>query len=50
MRAAFALMRDARFNILAPLDHAGYARARRTMVKAILATDLGRHMAYGTIK
>ena len=46
VRAAFALMRDARLNILAPLDHAGYARARRTMVKAILATDLGRHMAY----
>ena len=46
VRAAFALMRDPKLNILAQLDHAGYARARRTMVKAILATDLGRHMAY----
>jgi hypothetical protein len=46
VRAAFALMRDPRLNILAPLDHAGYARARRTIVKAVLATDLGRHMTY----
>ena len=44
VRAASALMRDPRLNILAPLDHAGYARARRTIVKAVLATDLGRHM------
>ena len=46
VRAAFALMRDPRLNILAPLDHTGYARARRTIVKAVLATDLGRHMTY----
>jgi len=46
VRAAFALMRDPKLNILQPLDHAGYARARRTIVKAVLATDLGRHMTY----
>ena len=46
VRAAFALMRDPELNILQPLDHAGYARARRTIVKAVLATDLGRHMTY----
>jgi hypothetical protein len=46
VRAAFALMRRPELNILAPLDHAGYARARRTIVKAVLATDLGRHMTY----
>ena len=46
VRAVFALMRRPELNILAPLDHAGYARARRTIVKAVLATDLGRHMTY----
>jgi len=46
VRAAFALMRDPKLNILQPLDHAGYARCRRAIVKAVLATDLGRHMTY----
>ena len=41
VRAAFALMRRPELNILQPLDHAGYARCRRTIVKAVLATDLG---------
>jgi hypothetical protein len=39
----FALLRRAECNVLAPLGTAGFAHARRLIIRAILATDMARH-------